>query len=139
MYKRVHCTITYLRCSSRGPFFFFFIQKRETDIRACDRCTYAMVTVLWTRADVIRRQTFQGSPRLSRKVSLPRFSLLSLLFLLSSFIRTGCSIEFTVANTVGFLNSKDVSLSLSLTQYVIFSITSIYNELNILKKKQRFY
>lgn len=87
-----------------------------------------MATVSWTRADVIRRQTFQGSPRLSREVSLPCFSP---FFAFLTLVRTGCSVEFTVADTVGFFNLKDVSYSICNFQHY-----GIYNELNKLKKEK---
>lgn len=132
--KRVHCPITCPRCSStRFILLLFFYSKNAEHAygRATDVHTYATATVLWTRADVTRRQTFQGSPRLSRGASTFPFhvSLLSLLFLL--YTRTGCSVEITVVDTVGSLNLRGVSLAL------IFNIISILCHKRDMPKKRK--
>lgn len=128
--KRVHCPITYLRCSSRGSFCSFFTQKRGTHIWTSDRC---IVHMRW-RPFCGRELTSPDDKPFKEVrgclVKSPPFPSTFLSFLCFSYsTHTGCSVEITVADTVGSLNLMYFSwFNFQCYEYLIW---------DTLKKKRR--
>lgn len=120
--KRVHCPITYLRCSPRGSFLLLFLFKNAEH-------TYGRATDVHTRwrPFCVRGLTSPDDKPFKEVrgclVKPPPFPSTFLSFLSFSYsIRTGCSVEITVDDTVGLLNLRGVSLDL------IFNIMSTYHK-----------
>lgn len=130
--KRVHCPITYLRCSPRGSFCSFFYSKtRNTHMG--ERQMY--IHTRWrpfcgrglTSPDDKPFKEVRGC--LAKPPPFPSTFLSFLCF--SCSIPTKCSVEITVADTVESLNFKGVFLDL------IFNIMSTNYKWNMLKEKKR--